>query len=184
MSTFIDSSSAKRTIKRRVPGGSKPSLEPVAPKPRTSKAPSKALKKKTTRRAAQPSRTRGGKIRNPLARKNPWYAGTMVEDLLSIPKGTVVAFKRSAEDLSVGPTWWILSETSLIRVAESYGGESMRDLIHKVLRDPETGEFLEAPRAIHTNYNRLAANIQKAKQRARPRKDLTLKETAVRAAPL
>lgn len=133
--------------------------------------------------AQEPAPRRVKKERNPAAHKHPWHVGTMLEDLMSIKKGEKVVFKKSVEKLAVGPTWWVMSEKSLFRVSENYGGESMKDLIRPV-RDRETGEFLRAPAKIHSNYNRRAVNIQAAKQRPRPRKDLFFKETPVRASPL
>lgn len=115
----------------------------------------------------------------------PWHTGKMREDLFSFKVGDRVVFKRSLEPVptGIGTCYWIMSEKNLIRVAESYGGEGMEDLI-RVTKDKETGKPIEAPLRVHKNYNKRAIRIQAAKNRPRPRKDLFLKETPVRASPL
>lgn len=124
-------------------------------------------------------------------RERPWFQGRMRESLLNLEKGSRVVFRKSKRELrKIGTTWWVIGPSSeeqafvLYHVAETYGGQNLRDLIKPVV-DKETNRALRAPTRLHNRYNRLgSALLRKARQGTSRKTRSRVVDTAIQPAPL
>lgn len=63
--------------------------------------------------------------------KDRWLSGTLRESLGPLKSGRVVFYRKVTRDLAAGPCWWVRPQglDHYWMVAESYGGENLKDLI-------------------------------------------------------
>jgi hypothetical protein len=68
-----------------------------------------------------------------ISTERQWVEGKLRDEISGVPKGTIIAVRRSSLKLKCGPTWWIVVPRTkkVIHVAESYGGHGLYQLVSR-----------------------------------------------------
>lgn len=76
----------------------------------------------------------GGRVHVVAATNRPWFKGKLREDLLNMPRGAEVWIRKPQAEFVMGPTWWIMSDTQLARVTQTYGGLNLKNIVTPYVR--------------------------------------------------